>query len=281
MTLATLEKATIPQLTGAFNAAFAGYFAPLQLTEEQVARKIELGEINRELSAGAWSGEQLVGFIWHGQHDDNGRRRAYNTGTGVVPAFRGQGLTRQMYQHLEPILQENGFVECWLEVIEENAPARRAYRATGFEEIRHLRCFHGTIQPAPRIAEVRPLPRPDWPVLTNLWSWTPSWQNAAHTIENAWEDLAAVGLYEYDTLLAYAVFNPATGRVPQFAVHPEQRRRGLGRQLFGYIQEQTSQELAVINVDGSAAGTLRFLETLGMENHINQYEMCWDLAVNQ
>ena len=42
------------------------------------------------LSFGVFDGEQLVGFVIHCIGEEAGRTVAYNTGTGVLPGYRGQ-----------------------------------------------------------------------------------------------------------------------------------------------------------------------------------------------
>lgn len=51
----------------------------------------------------------------------------------VSADFQGQGLTRKMFSKVEAVARERGCCKLTLEVLENNEPARRAYRNIGFE----------------------------------------------------------------------------------------------------------------------------------------------------
>ena len=50
----------------------------------------------------------------------------------VAPAFRGQGIAKQMLQWVEKIAQERGACKLTLEVLQGNAVALRSYQQFGF-----------------------------------------------------------------------------------------------------------------------------------------------------
>ena len=50
----------------------------------------------------------------------------------IHPAYRGQGLTRPLFEALEAVAREAGCCKITLEVLEGNKPARRAYESLGF-----------------------------------------------------------------------------------------------------------------------------------------------------
>ena len=63
MELRTLENASLPQITAAFNEAFSDYFIKLQVSTEGMAAKIKGEGILQRYSVGAFDGDQLVGLI--------------------------------------------------------------------------------------------------------------------------------------------------------------------------------------------------------------------------
>ncbi|MGB1263533.1 MAG: GNAT family N-acetyltransferase [Cognaticolwellia sp.] len=50
----------------------------------------------------------------------------------VLKAFRGQGLTQYLFDHVEKIARENGCCKLTLEVLEGNIVAKNAYQKVGF-----------------------------------------------------------------------------------------------------------------------------------------------------
>ena len=58
---------------------------------------------------------------------------AYNAGTGIIPAFRGQGIVGEMYEMLLPRLKAMGIRQSILEVICQNERAIKAYEKAGFQ----------------------------------------------------------------------------------------------------------------------------------------------------
>lgn len=136
----TLSKISSPELLDCFNLAFSDYLIPMKLTLEQLETKLKTENINREVSVGAFKEKKLVGFVLHGDRNFGKIRRAYNGGTGVIPAERGHGLTKRMYDFILPILESNAFEEVVLEVISNNIPAIKSYQKIGFKPIRNLSC---------------------------------------------------------------------------------------------------------------------------------------------
>ena len=66
---------------------------------------------------------------------------AFNSGTGVVPKYRGRRIVKQLYDFAIPELLKRGVEKCGLEVIKENEKAIKAYRRVGFEIIKILKCL--------------------------------------------------------------------------------------------------------------------------------------------
>ncbi|MCP5324988.1 MAG: ribosomal protein S18-alanine N-acetyltransferase [Oceanospirillaceae bacterium] len=53
----------------------------------------------------------------------------------IAPSAQGQGLGRQLLQHLVLLSESSGNTTLFLEVRESNAPARHLYESEGFNEI--------------------------------------------------------------------------------------------------------------------------------------------------
>ncbi|HEY1115773.1 MAG TPA: GNAT family N-acetyltransferase [Chitinophagaceae bacterium] len=275
MRFQSLSSVSLAELTQTFNEAFSDYFVPLRLSEEAMAVKLRSESIDLRYSIGAFEESQLKGFILHGIDTWSGQKAVYNAGTGVVPAYRGQGLTRQLYGAIVPLLKAEGMVQHQLEVIEQNAPAIRVYEKVGFTRTRSLSCFKGRVEgvvnPELSLVEVT---IPDFQAYKGYWSFTPTWQNDTPAIQLAQDVHKIVELRKDGERIAYAIIAPASGRVKQYAVHPQYRRKGYGLQLFQYLcQANEGRDVILINVDDSDTASQDFFKSIGFQRFLGLWEM--------
>lgn len=271
----TLEGISTEEIRLCFNEAFAQYFVPVSFTQAQLEQKLWVEGYAPEYSVGAFDKSgRLAGFILHGSGAWNGKTTAYNCGTGVVAAHRGQQLSLRMYAFILPKLREMGVQQSLLEVIQENGGALRSYQKAGFQTSRELISFKGSLENTATDNEIYPIASPDWPLLQSYWSWTPCWQHSPASLLRAQESYQLWGIEEQGQLVAYAMLNPLTNRIPSFAVAPQWRRQGLASRLFRGLQQRfPDKPLLIINVHDKDAATKAFLQSLGFSTYVKQYEM--------
>ena len=272
----SLDKIPFRKLVLCFNAAFSDYVVKFTITEDALRERWENTGVDYSLSYGAMVAGELVGFIVHGINEKDGVLTAYNAGTGVLPAYRGFKITRNIYRYALRLLKAKGIKQSILEVIQENEPALHIYESVGFQITREVSCFSGSFTDHNRKEwhpdlELKRL-NADWDKLRTFWDFKPDWEGEPASIRQTGERLMIIGLYDKGALCGYTAFNPESGKVRQFAVSKENRRKGYGRLLFGQVAE-VCPRLTINNIDSDATGTIAFLETIGMKNHINQYEM--------
>lgn len=275
LTFKILTETPVTSLLEAFNTAFADYQVKMELTKEQLERKLLADSNNLNLSVGAFDGDILVGFILHGTDIIQGKKVVYNGATGVKPAYRGHGLTKALYDFILPVLLTAGATASSLEVLDENIPAIKSYKAVGFQTYRHLICFKGTPTFSEKYIQhnIQELHQPDWDLMASLQDWEPSWQNSMTAMKQLQKSNQHLGIFEGGKLVAYAIFNPENNRIAQVAVHPDHRRKGLASSLFHAVSKGGTTPISIINIDSNAAPTLRFLETIGLTVFISQLEM--------
>lgn len=275
MEIRTLLNIEHTSLLDAFNLSFSDYLLPFHLTMDQLESKWRAERIRSELSVGVFEGDRLIAFILHGAQEIDGQLVVYNGGTGVIPEKRGLGLVGQMYAFIQPILIQRDVRQVVLEVLSENYPAIRAYEKLDFLKLRKLSCYSGLVVPNTTCTDVdvRPLDRSDLHLLASFWDIRPTWQNSAYAIAAVGEDAVSLGAYKDDTLMGYIVFHPHLNKIYQIAVVQDARRKGVGTQLVMAANTYCTGKLIITNVDAQALDFGLFLNTLGLDMYIQQYEM--------
>jgi ribosomal protein S18 acetylase RimI-like enzyme len=278
MKISTLQPTSAEEIRHSFNEAFKEYFVPLYLSAQQMEQKLLVEGFDSSISAGAFDEEELGGFILHSTGLHAGKRTVYNSGTGIVAAYRRQGLVQEMYDYLLPLLKERGFEKSLLEVILENTIARRRYEAVGFKVVRELESFKGEAAGATLHAGAVEVKDQHWPLLQSFWSWQPSWQHSLECLQRAAGSYKTYGIYKEEQLAAYVVINPLTNRIPSFATAPAWRNKGLATALFRHVQQLYPQmPLTVINVASQDQESTGFLQKNGLKPLLKQYEMELDI----
>jgi ribosomal protein S18 acetylase RimI-like enzyme len=269
-----LKNIPLETVCEAFNRGFEHYFMPVDSTTEELADRMKRDDLSLELSTGAFEGEKLVGLMLQGGRQREGRKTLYNGGTGVAMAARGQGLTLRQYDFMLPKIRELGFTHLQLEVIRENAPAIHVYRKVGFEITRELDCFVGYVNEfsPPSGIIIKEEKAASWQPNPAWQDFIPSWQHSNTSLQNIWTDILMFTAHQGEQKVGYLVSQP-NGRVIQFAVDPDHRRKGIGKALFSALQKRTSKMLNVINVERMEQPLDMFFINLGLNPGFYQFEM--------
>jgi ribosomal protein S18 acetylase RimI-like enzyme len=268
MVIRPLAASDFDAVLEAFNAAFSDYVLPLTLTREQLAEMLRRRGWIPEVSIAAFEGDRIVALTLNAIEET----RAYDTGTGVVPTHRRQGLGRAMMLRSIDVLRDRGCTSYVLEVIETNEKAVGLYVSLGFRETRGLQCWRYESQRltgAHAHSDDDPVSLCGYEPVSPAWGDIhPSWQNTNASIARATDPHLTLGDED-----GYAILFPATGDLAQLAVRPEARRRGIGTRLLREAAARSTQPLRIMNVDDCDAGITRFLEAAGAKRTVRQLEM--------
>lgn len=276
MHFSTLEHTPISDITACMNAAFAEYEIPIQWTDESLQQKMRVEDIDLFLSAGAFDNGTLAGVILMGADDNN--KRVWDGGTGVIPAHRGQKLTEKMFVYILPMLMQEGAQQMLLEVLENNKGAYIVYERLGFRPTRLLHAYKGGITiPTKSAYTIELLNSYNADELASLWDWQPAWQQMNQRITNRGSSVTTICIRQEDKIAAYAHYDSVACRVHQFAVSKEYRRKGLATALFRHIADTCSGPVLITNIDAGSENTNAFLQAIGLQKMISQYEMKMEL----
>ncbi len=275
-----LTHISFENLYQAFNEAFKDY--EVTRTSDELLRMLLRRGYDASLSFGAFDGDRLVSFTLNATGRFYGRLTAYDTGTGTLPDYRGQGLATAIFKESAPVLQRHGIKQYLLEVLQHNTKAVSLYEKIGFRVSRELNYFIGDISPnihnraaAIELKEVR---FPEKEQMAAMWEFLPSWQNSFDSILRTPESFKVVGAYVDTNLAGYGILDPGTGDVPQIAVSKTMRRRKIGTAILKELMRHNKAgTIRIINTQASYAGMTSFIEYNGISQKGSQYEMVLEL----
>jgi ribosomal protein S18 acetylase RimI-like enzyme len=275
-----LSETDIPSIHQAFQEAFSDYLITFQLTPAQLERHILLNGVDLNHSVGCFDGDRMVGFTMNGFGDWQGRSTVYDAGTGVIPDYRGRGLSRAMFDLIFPMCERREIEQCLLEVITKNEPAVKLYQNLGFKPARNLLLLEikDLIKTADGVSdgiELREIKTPDWKLLRTFWDGETSWQNSIDAVSRSRGGKKILGAYLRGECAGYIIFSTNLGRIAQMAVSNDYRGRGVGSALLLAVQAngRESDSIQVVNVDDSLTDAVGFFRNRGFREILNQYEM--------
>jgi ribosomal protein S18 acetylase RimI-like enzyme len=264
--------------------AFADYYVDTSgVTEQLLLNRAIKNGVDFELSVGAFDDERMVAVTIIGLDAWKGVSAAYDIGTGVIPDYRGQGIARAMFDFALPKLRDRSVERFVLEVIQDNAPAIKAYQATGFEVTREFDCFQwrpadNRVDAEPVIPlQIRSVDREYLTEFQEHLEWSPSWENSFSSLRRIPDRVTAYGAFVDDNRCAgLLVYYPLINWITTLVVKRDIRQMGLATALLAHFAENLADSVPMVklvNVDRSDRAMLRLLEKNGFELLVRQFEM--------
>jgi ribosomal protein S18 acetylase RimI-like enzyme len=268
MTVRTLEKVAFKSIIDCFLISFENYFVEMPTDLEYYKERWDNAKVRFDLSYGMFDDEKLVGFIINGIDKRNGDVIAFNTGTGVIPEYRGKKIVKSIYEYALKDSKQNNITKCSLEVIKENVIAIKSYESIGFKKCKNYKCFKGKIHIEDKGSiELNEVDYNQFDTI-NLNQEYYSWDNHKNSIKD--------GNYRYFQVLkdqipeSYFVINPVNGYLAQFDLL-NQNKSGWCHLFLGI--QSICETIKINNVDETLLDKLNYLNTIDLDNIVDQYEM--------
>lgn len=279
MEIKSLGKIDFETIFIAFSKAFADY--DIQQNANELKTMWKRRGFNPDLSFAAFEGENIVAFTLNGIGDFNGTKMAYDTGTGTLKDYRGQGLATKIFEYSIPYLKEANINHYLLEVLQHNAKAVSVYRKIGFKVTREFNYFvwkneelKNEIKNLDNLYSIELFDINKYDSISEFWDFYPSWQNSFESIQRAREDFINLGVFADKKLIGYCIFEPNSGDITQIAVDKAYRRKGIASLLLhevGKLNKNTNTKL--INIDITCSSIVEFLKAKNIEITGKQFEM--------
>ncbi|MCK4542417.1 MAG: GNAT family N-acetyltransferase [Spirochaetales bacterium] len=283
--LKPLQCVPLTEIHTVFLDSFSDYDIPIDLPFWKFRNMYERRGIDLDYSMGVFIDNKLSGFILNGIRMWEGKTTVYDSGTGVVPEHRRKGYTKAMFTKLLKIFQRDGIKQYLLEVLQSNTGAFELYKKSGFKVTRKFSCYQlscESIRPALTQNEIQieneSILSADWDVLREMWDFNPSWQNSIDSVLAVPESFNFILNRKGNMIQGYAVIHRKTGDIPQIAVHPDHRGKGIGSCLISALPNYTeAKKLGFINVEKNIDSIQHFLVKIGFTEIASQYEMLLEI----
>jgi ribosomal protein S18 acetylase RimI-like enzyme len=133
-----LSKCTFEEATELWNQGFSGYAVNFTMSVNALISRFGLEGLDPTLSVAAFVDGEPAGIVISGSKHIDGKRVAWNGGTGVAPTFRGQGIGRVLMEAAMDVYREESVDIATLEVLVDNVSAVKLYQRMGYEICGHL-----------------------------------------------------------------------------------------------------------------------------------------------
>jgi ribosomal protein S18 acetylase RimI-like enzyme len=279
MEIKSLGKIDFETIFIAFSKAFADY--DIQLNHDELKTMLKRRGFNPELSFAAFDGEDIVAFTLNGIGNYNGKKMAYDTGTGTLKQYRGQGLATKIFEYSIPFLKKENINHYLLEVLQHNTKAVSVYRKINFKTTREFNYFvwknkefKNEIENVSTPFKIESIDIEEYDMFSDFWDFYPSWQNSFESIQRAREDFVILGVFIDKKLIGYCIFEPDSGDITQIAVDKAHRRKGVASLLLLEASKQNKcSTTKIVNADITCSSIVDFLKAKNVEVTGKQFEM--------
>lgn len=262
-----------------FNKAFKDY--EMQVNKSELQTMLQRRGFIPELSFAAFKKDKIISFTFNGIGTFNGKKTAYDTGTGTIEEFRGQGLASRIFQYSIPFLKEAGISQYLLEVLQHNSKAVSVYQKLGFQVNREFNYF---VEKMENIKIQSKTPKTEFKIKSidlataqsslDFFDFNPSWQNSFESIFRNPGNFIVLGAFKEEKMLGYCFLEPNSGDITQIAVDKNFRRNGIGTLLLNEIVKQNRHHsIKFINTDVDCEAVNRFLQYHSIPLRGKQFEM--------
>lgn len=249
-------------------SAFSNYFVSLPQSVVYWETRFKAARVDRNLSFGMFDEDKLVGFIITGIDEHEGKLTAFNSGTGVLPEYRGTAIVDKLYEHAIPIFKNCGVEKCMLEVIQENERAINVYRRIGFQIKRNLTSWKGVL---PETDLNYRLNKVDFQHILDLGLYRAEFYS--------WDNLSEAVQLSEDTKDSYLITDEKEKLKGYFTVGGGGQIVQLHAVENGDLSEvikslsNISPEIKFGNIPQERDELLSTIKSFGFKNTVNQYEM--------
>lgn len=282
-----LVNVSFDELHNTFVDAFSDYAVDVSYMNPHVMRNRAIKNgYDPESSVGVFNNNKLVGFTLVGIDKHYETPAAFDIMTGLVKDFRGKGIASQMFEFIKPILKKKKIKQFYLEVLQENNSAIRAYQKTGFKIKRSLDCFllenkkFKSIEHSRIPVQYKQIKASEIDDFETFSDWPPSWENSFEAIKRIPDEIIIITAEYSINKVGLIVYYPLLNWIMALLVDPKYRKMGVGSSLISELIKLINgkvDEIKFLNIQSDDEDFIFFLKASGFETLTAQFEMKYDL----
>ena len=242
ITFKKLTECTIQDTITAWNRGFEGYFVQLEMTPEQFSNRLVNEGLSLNHSMVGFDGAEPVAIVLNGFRVVDGKRIAWNGGTGIAADYRGRGVSKLLMEENLKIYEEEGIEVATLEAIKENERAIRLYQKFGYGITDALVYLSGTLELSNlpiHCKPIRPEQLPTYQFYKENVPWQCQWQSVKSGEAQIYYD-------ENQTPIGYSLFKRAWNQQGQL-----ERVFLYQLELFAEVKEETMKSILISITEGN------------------------------
>lgn len=269
MNIQNLSTTPLTEIVACFVEAFKDYVVKMPSDVEYWRKRFRGARADFEMSFAMFDNHKMVGFMIIGMDTVDGKKIAFNTGTGVIEAYRGQKIVDKLYQHALPIYENEGIEIASLEVIQGNDRAIRVYERCGFKIEKSLRCFKGDLTVENNDVEIQKTTMAEIFKINAPFQANYSWDfvNSGIILNEA--SYHSYFINSNNETIGYFIINPDTGMLAQFECL--NGNSDWNKIMMGIAK--VCNTVKMNNVNNERTALVQTLIETGLDNFIDQYEM--------
>lgn len=283
----TLENIDYKTIHTSFQNAFSDYLVDISyMTLDVLTKRFKKNGFQPSLSVGVFENEKLQGFTVVGSGYFFGKQSAFDIMTGLVKEYRGKGLANEMFDLILEKMKEHALKTFYLEVLQENKSAIKAYSKAGFKKTRGFDCYSlkvGNLREAKNIRSIvyiDEISLSDIDNYSHFLDWEPSWENHFESIKRIPDRVNIIIAKTLGKVVGLCIYYPTLKWILTFAVDPNHRRKGVASAMLEYIRDSLPvfvREIKLLNVQDDDLAMKKFLIASGFELITAQYEMEFEM----
>lgn len=267
----SLNDISYSEIAKCINLAFSDYYLPIQFNDKQLQTHFEMSGVNRELSYGAFAGNQMVGFIFNSLNIYNEQKAVFDVGTGVVPEHRGNKVFTNLFKFTEQELQKRQIEKYYLEVLQLNDRAIYSYKKQGFTVTREFSVLNVSDYNKEIVnTEVRYISFNDFDLnkVSHCNYVKPSYEHSTNVLKINPNLYSIACIQDKNKINAFCIFSKEDGHIVQLGYTNTNQLKLIIEQLLSKFSNITIKNIDVIYTE-----VLELLHSLKFHEVCRQFEM--------
>ena len=255
--------------------------------EDSFDRMMFLRNVDLALSVGVFVEDKMVAFVMMSTGTRNGKKTLYDSGGGVLPEYRGQGIFTQMFKFLLPHLKNTGFAQAFITVKPRSMPesAGRVCEKLGYAHTTNFVNYRLFSEKEfvpyniPANISIKQVDQVDWTKHTQWQKTTPSWERNHGMIRRNEANEIVLEAHIEGQFVGYLIGDPRFCKLSWINVDDHLAAKDIYASLIQHFYNISAIKLPrMINIDTRETTLINVFGMLGLKPQDEVEELRLDLS---